>query len=543
MMLVKERSDCLDRLCDHSGQLHQFLAQFDLAPADARNVQQIINQSLEVLDLPLDHRQFPIGPGSASPRPLQQVNSRLDRSQGVAKLMRQDSQKLFLAAVGLPQFFLDPLSVGDIEARADVPGENAIWGEPGNPVLENPAILAVLPPQPVIHCKGRASVQCRYVGLPASLQVIGVDALGPALAHLLLDGPSSEVEPLLVEVIALLICVRAPDQDRGGIGQSSKPLLTLPKRVLGPLPLGDVLGDPGDPHDPTRPVPDREAPVPDPADCPIGTHDSVFVCRCLTAALPMVCQHRSLTVLGVDGFKVRHRPLVEGLARSAPERLVGRANVSSFGAVEFVNPEHIVDMVCQLAEALLAFPLRLLGPMALSDIPEDDHNTLDLAVRVSDGGGIVLDGYRRPIPGNEHHFILREDDLSVTDDLGNWKIVSPPGSSQDRSEDLCQGATHRLMQTPSGESCGDRIQGNHETLGIGRDHSVSDAGQGDLKPLSLRLLGLKRPSQLGAADLVSFTGCPQGPAEHGDGQPDGKESESDLRLGLEETWAPTRNQE
>ena len=208
---------------------------------------------------------------------------------------------------------------------------------------------------------------------------------------------------------------------------------------------------------------------------------------------------RSLTVLGVDGFKVRHRPLVEGLARSAPERLVGRANVGNLGAVEFVNPEHIVDVVRQLAEALLAFPLCLLDPMALSDIPEDDDNTLDLAVRVSDGGGIVLDGSRRPIPGDEHDFIIREDDLSVTDDLGNWKIVSPPGGFLDRPEDLTQGATHRLMQTPSGETCGDRIQENHEPVGIGRDHGVSDAGQGDLKPFSLRLLGLKRPSQLGAA--------------------------------------------
>ena len=102
MMLVKERSDCLYRLSDHGGQLHQFLAKFDLAPADARYVQEIINQSLEVLDLPLDHRQFPIGPGSAQSRLLQQVNSRLDRSQGVAKFVRQDGQKLFLAAIGVP---------------------------------------------------------------------------------------------------------------------------------------------------------------------------------------------------------------------------------------------------------------------------------------------------------------------------------------------------------------------------------------------------------------------------------------------------------
>ena len=134
--------------------------------------------------------------------------------------MRQDSQKLFLAAVGLPQFFLDPLSVGDVNTRADVPGENAIWGEPWNPVVQDPAVLAVVPPQPVLHCKRSASLQCRDIGLQASLQVVGVDALGPTVAHHLLDGPSSEVEPSLVEVIAPLICISAPDQDWGGIGQS-----------------------------------------------------------------------------------------------------------------------------------------------------------------------------------------------------------------------------------------------------------------------------------------------------------------------------------
>ena len=149
----------------------------------------------------------------------------------------------------LPNLHLSPPAVRDVEARADVSKASAIWGEPWNPVVQDPAVFAVVPPQPVLHRKRRACVECRDIGLQASLQVIGVDALGPAVAHLLLDGPSSEVEPLLVEVIAELICVRAPDQDRGGIGQGAKPLLTLLKCLLGSLPLGDVLGDPRQPHD------------------------------------------------------------------------------------------------------------------------------------------------------------------------------------------------------------------------------------------------------------------------------------------------------
>src|SRR5580700_6055609 len=95
MLLVKPRSDCFDRLSDDRGQLHQFVAKFDLAPTDARYVQEIIDQSLEVLDLPLDHREFPLGPRFARPRLLEQINSSLDWSQGVAKFVRQDGQKLF----------------------------------------------------------------------------------------------------------------------------------------------------------------------------------------------------------------------------------------------------------------------------------------------------------------------------------------------------------------------------------------------------------------------------------------------------------------
>ena len=58
-MLLKQRSDRFDCLSDQGSQFHDTLLKFDLAPADARHVQQIINQSLEVLDLPLDRRQFP----------------------------------------------------------------------------------------------------------------------------------------------------------------------------------------------------------------------------------------------------------------------------------------------------------------------------------------------------------------------------------------------------------------------------------------------------------------------------------------------------
>ena len=152
-------------------------------------------------------------------------------------------------------------------------------------------------------------------------------------------------------------------------------------------------------------------------------------------------------------------------------------------------------------------------------------------MRVFDGGGIVLDGSRCPILGDEHHFIIRKVDLSFTDNSGHGECVSSPGGFLDCPEDLSQWATHRLMQTPSSKTCGDRIQGNHSPLGTGRDHTVSDAGQGDLKPFSLCLLSLGCPLQLGVGGHGTFTGCSQGTAKHSDGQANGKESKSQLGLG------------
>jgi len=61
-------------------------------------------------------------------------------------------------------------------------------------------------------------------------------------------------------------------QIRTGVAsaRSAKPLLTLSKYLLDPLPLSDVLGDSGDPPDAIRLILDRKAPVPDPTDRLIG---------------------------------------------------------------------------------------------------------------------------------------------------------------------------------------------------------------------------------------------------------------------------------
>src|SRR4029077_11224307 len=125
--------------------------------------------------------------------------------------------------------------------------------------------------------------------------------------------------------------------------------------------------------------------------------------------------------------------------------------------------------------AIIAFLDRLLSKMALSDIPEDDDHSLDVAVRVPDWSGFMLDGSSRPVRGDEHYLVVREENLTAADHLGNRQIIGHLGSFLDRPKDLVQRATNRLIQTPSGETTGDRIQENHLSVGIGRDHGISNA--------------------------------------------------------------------
>ncbi len=144
-MFLKQRSESFDCLSDQRCQFHDTFVKFDLATADARHVQQIINQSLEVLDLPLDRRQLPLGACLSQSPPFQQIDGCLDRCQGVAEFVRKHRQKFLLAAVRFPEFFFRAQSVGDVNARPDVPGESAVWCESRNSGIHDPAVFAIMP--------------------------------------------------------------------------------------------------------------------------------------------------------------------------------------------------------------------------------------------------------------------------------------------------------------------------------------------------------------------------------------------------------------
>src|SRR6516164_1523839 len=63
---------------------------------------------------------------------------------------------------------------GDVNARAYVASETAIFVKPWHPVVKNPAILAIIPPQPILHLEFLALIKILCVGVHAPWQVFRV---------------------------------------------------------------------------------------------------------------------------------------------------------------------------------------------------------------------------------------------------------------------------------------------------------------------------------------------------------------------------------
>src|SRR5207245_6616654 len=81
----------------------------DLASADARQVQQVVDQPAQVLRLPVDDVPFPLELGIGRSFDAKELDGIADGREWVAQLMRQNRQELVLAPVGLCQL-LDALA-------------------------------------------------------------------------------------------------------------------------------------------------------------------------------------------------------------------------------------------------------------------------------------------------------------------------------------------------------------------------------------------------------------------------------------------------
>src|SRR4051812_8284083 len=115
--------------------------------------------------------------------------------------------------------FLRLASLVDVDAAADETRKGASFVGVGNTAIEDPAVHAVVPPEAVFHFERLAPVEVIEVVRYAPLEVVGVDARCPPVAHLLLDRAAGEREPGLVEVVAVRIDAGTPEHDRRMLNQ------------------------------------------------------------------------------------------------------------------------------------------------------------------------------------------------------------------------------------------------------------------------------------------------------------------------------------
>src|SRR5690349_9277610 len=115
------------------------------------------------------------------------------------------------------QTLLCKLPLRDVDARANVAGECTIPVESCYTVVENPAILSIFSPQPVLHFKRLSSLECLGVCFETAFRIIRMNSVHPAIAKFGLKWSTCEVQPGLVDVAAFSVSPGRPDHDRCGI--------------------------------------------------------------------------------------------------------------------------------------------------------------------------------------------------------------------------------------------------------------------------------------------------------------------------------------
>ena len=122
---------------------------------------------------------------------------------------------------------LGVLPFRDVYARADVASESTIRVESWHTVAENPAILSVSSPHPVMHFKRLSSVKCFGVGLQTAVRIVRMNSFHPTVAKFRLKWAACEVQPRLVDVAAFAVRPGRPDHYRCGICHKTETCLAL----------------------------------------------------------------------------------------------------------------------------------------------------------------------------------------------------------------------------------------------------------------------------------------------------------------------------
>src|SRR6201997_4921910 len=120
---------------------------------------------------------------------------KLSANPGALRFMRLNQ-----LAPNRGEALLGELPFRDIYARTDVASESPIRVKPWYTIVENPAILSIFSPQPVLQFKRLSSVECFGVSLKTAVRIVRMNSFHPSVAKFRLKWAVCEVQPRLVDV-------------------------------------------------------------------------------------------------------------------------------------------------------------------------------------------------------------------------------------------------------------------------------------------------------------------------------------------------------
>src|SRR5262249_39226768 len=129
--------------------------------------------------------------------------------------------------------------------------------------------------------------------------------------------------------------------------------------LLGHLAFGDVLGDSCDPVYLRFLVANWKPPIMDPANRSIRTQDPIDLIV-LPRSLTRQGSDYPALIVGMNGFDPAPWRSIETLTTLPPDSFIARTDVNNPVLIRICHPEHFMNVLRQLSEALFAETQRLI---------------------------------------------------------------------------------------------------------------------------------------------------------------------------------------
>src|SRR5262249_43403625 len=112
-------------------------------------------------------------------------------------------------ALSLERLFLLE-QIGDIHTSSNVSAKSAVRTEMRNSDIRHVAIFTVVTAEPILHVERLSGVKCSRVGVKTHFVILGVHAVDPTVAEVLLQRSSGKLEPGFIDKCAGLVGSRRP---------------------------------------------------------------------------------------------------------------------------------------------------------------------------------------------------------------------------------------------------------------------------------------------------------------------------------------------